>query len=417
MKRSKFLSILSLLFALMLIAAACADDDDGDNGANGDTGDDPSAVCDEDEFGCVEVAEGDPIVLGSLLVISGENASLGQDSQNGAVLAASLRDPANEVAGHPLEWDHQDDLCAAEGGQTGAQALAANDQVVAVIGTSCSSAGEPAAQILSESGIVIISPSNTAPSLTAPETHQPFYLRTAHNDEIQGAAMADFASSELEAQSAATIHDGSPYAEGLANVFAEQFQGEITAQEAVQVGDRDMRPVLTSIAANTPDLIYYPVFVAEGGAITSQAREITELSETDLAGADGMLTDDWISAAGARNAEGVYLSGPDLEFSGGFYEDEFLPAYEEEFGPTTSVFHAHSFDATNMVLDAIESVAIEDGGTTFIPRTGLKDALFATSGYSGIIGELTCSETGDCNQEASISVSVVEGGSFSRIWP
>ena len=417
MKRSKFLSILSLLFALMLIAAACADDDDGGNGTNGEGGDDPTAVCDEDEFGCVEVAEGDPIVLGSLLVISGENASLGQDSQNGAVLAASLRDPANEVAGHPIEWDHQDDLCAAEGGQTGAQALAANEQVVAVIGTSCSSAGEPAAQILSESGIVIISPSNTAPSLTAPETHQPFYLRTAHNDEIQGAAMADFASSELEAQSAATIHDGSPYAEGLANVFAEQFQGEITAQEAVQVGDRDMRPVLTSIAANTPDLIYYPVFVAEGGAITSQAREITELSDTDLAGADGMLTDDWISAAGARNAEGVYLSGPDLEFSGGFYEEEFLPAYEEEFGPTTSVFHAHSFDATNMVLDAIESVAIEDGGTTYIPRTGLKDALFATSGYSGIIGELTCSETGDCNQEASISVSVVENGEFSRIWP
>jgi len=416
MKRSKFLSILSLLFALLLVAAACADDGDGDETENGDNGEAGAAeMCEADEFGCVEVAEGDPITIGTLLVISGENASLGQDSQNGIVIAANMRD--NEVAGHPIEFDHQDDLCAAEGGQSGSQALAANESVVGVIGTSCSSSGEPAAQILSESGIVIISPSNTAPSLTDPATHQPFYLRTAHNDEIQGAAMADFASSELQAETAATIHDGSPYAEGLANVFAEEFQGEVTAQEAVQVGDRDMRPVLTSIAANTPDLIYYPVFVAEGGSITSQAREISELNDTDLAGADGMLTADWIAAAGEPNAEGVYLSGPDLEFSGSFYEEDFLPAYEAEFGEPTSVFHAHAFDATNILLDGIEAVAMTEDGTTFIPRTALKDAMFATSGYEGIIGALTCDETGDCNPEASISVSVVENGDFSRIWP
>jgi branched-chain amino acid transport system substrate-binding protein len=418
MKRSKLLSILSLIFALMLVAAACADDDDGEGGGNGDGGGDPTAVCDEDEFGCVEVAEGDPITLGTLLVISGENASLGQDSQNGVEIAADMRD--REVAGHPIEFDHQDDLCAAEGGQTGGQALASNEQVVAVIGTSCSSAAEPASQILSEAGIVLISPSNTAPNLTDPATHQPFYLRTAHNDEIQGAAMADFVTSELQAQSAATIHDGSPYAEGLANVFAEEFEaagGTVTAQEAVNVGDRDMRPVLTSIAADAPDFLYYPVFVAEGGLITSQAREIGELDNSDLGGADGMLTADWISAAGEANAEGVYLSGPDLEFSGSFYQDEFIPAYEEQFGETTSVFHAHAFDATNMVLDAIEAVAVEDGGTTYIPRTALKDELFSTSGYSGIIGELTCDENGDCNPGASISVSIVENGDFSRIWP
>jgi len=417
MKKSEFLLTASLLLALSLLAAACASDDNGDAAGGGD-GDDPTAVCDEDEFGCVEIEEGEPITLGTLLAISGENASLGQDSQNGVVVAMNMGD--NQVAGHPIEFDHQDDLCAAEGGQTGAQALAAEESVVAVIGTTCSSAGEPASQILSEAGIVLISPSNTAPSLTDPATHQPFYLRTAHNDKIQGAAMADFAISELRARTAATIHDGSPYAEGLANVFAEQFQeagGEITAQEAVQVGDRDMRPVLTSIGADAPNLLYYPVFVGEGGSITSQAREVTELGETDLAGADGMLSNDWIQAAGEQNAEGVFLSGPDLQFSGNFYEDEFLPAYEEEFGDTTSVFHAHAFDATNMVLDAIEAVAIKDGGATFIPRTALKDELFATSGYEGIIGELTCDENGDCNPEAAISVSVVENGDFERIWP
>lgn len=412
MKKYKWLHILALLAALVLVAAACAEDDDGD----GTAGDDPTEACDADEFGCVEIAEGDPIVLGTLLVTSGENASLGLDSQHGVEIAIDQRD--GELLGHPIERDDQDDQCAPEGGQAGGQALASNDQVVAVIGTSCSSAGVPAAEILSEKGIVLISPSNTAPDLTDPATHQPFYLRTAHNDKIQGEAMAQFASEELQVTTAATIHDGSVYAEGLANAFAESFTaagGEVVAEEAVSVGDRDMKPVLNSVATQTPELVYYPVFIPEGAAITQQAREVDELSDTDLAGADGMFSPDFIEAAGDAS-EGMYLSGPDLEFEGGEY-DEFLSAYEEKFGETTSVFHAHSYDATNMVLDAIKAVAIEDDGGLVIPRTALKDELFSTSGYEGLLGTLTCNETGDCNPDATISVSQVTNGEFKRIWP
>lgn len=423
MRRSKWFTLLAMLFALSLITAACADD----NGAtgNGDTGD-AQATCDADEFGCVEIPEGSPLTIGTLLVITGENASLGLDSQHGVELAAdyyadqSFDGASSEVAGHPVEFDHQDDGCAPEGGTTGARALASNESVAAVIGTSCSSAGEPAAQILSEAGVVIMSPSNTAPSLTDPATHEPFYLRTAHNDKIQGAAMAQYVGEELGHATAATIHDGSPYAEQLQQVFADTFTseygGEVTIQEAVQVGQRDMTPVLTSIASEAPDFLYFPVFVAEGGLITAAARETAGLEDTDLGGADGMLTPDWIDAAGAENAEGAYLSGPDLAFSGDFYEAEFIPAYEEAYGETTSVFHAHSFDATMMVLTAIEEVAMQEGGTTFISRTALQEALFGMS-HDGITGALECDENGDCNQDATISVSIVEDGDFSRIWP
>jgi branched-chain amino acid transport system substrate-binding protein len=415
MKKSKWLHILALLSAVILVGAACAEDDGGDGG-DGDGAAGAQETCDQDEFGCVEIAEGDPLVIGTLLVTSGENASLGLDSQHGVEIAIDQR--GGELMGHPIEREDQDDGCAAEGGQAGGQALASNDQIVAVIGTSCSSAAVPASEILSEQGIILISPSNTAPDLTDPATHQEFYLRTAHNDLIQGQAMAQFASEELQVTKAATIHDGSVYAEGLANAFSDAFQeggGEVVAEEAVSVGDRDMRPVLTTIAPQAPELLYYPVFIPEGAAITQQAAEVSGLSETDLAGADGMFSPDFLEAAG-ESAEGMYLSGPDLELKGGEYE-QFLADYEEAFGETTSVFHAHAYDATNMVLDAIEAVAIEEDGSLFVPRTALKDELFSTSGYEGLLGTLTCNETGDCNPDATISVSQVEGGDFKRIWP
>ena len=68
----------------------------------------------------------------------------------------------------------------------------------------------------------------------------------------------------------------------------------------------------------------------------------------------------------------MYLSGPDLDFAGDFYADEFLPAYTEVSGEDApiSVFHAHAFDAYNMLADAIEAVAFDEDGTTVHPAHG-----------------------------------------------
>jgi branched-chain amino acid transport system substrate-binding protein len=382
-------------------------------------GEDPTAACDADEFGCVEIPEGDPMVMGTIFVISGANEALGTDSQYGVEVAQQMRP---EIAGHEVEINGQDGLCSADGGTAAARALVSEPAIVGIIGTSCSGAGVPAAEITSAEGIMMISPSNTAPSLTDPATHQPFYARTAHNDKIQGAAMAQFVCEELGLTTAATIDDGSPYADQLAAVFAENFPtecgGTITAEEAVTVGQTDFSGTLGNIAADSPEFLYFPIFVAEGALITQQARTTAGLEDTILGGADGILTPDWIAAAGDAS-EGAYLSGPDLNFSGDFYESEFLPAYSDVSGldAPISVFHAHAFDAYNMLADAIEAVAITgDDGTTYIPRTALRDAVMSTSDFAGITGSLTCDENGDC-ANAKISVSKVEDGKFVRVWP
>jgi branched-chain amino acid transport system substrate-binding protein len=95
-----------------------------------------------------------------------------------------------------------------------------------------------------------------------------------------------------------------------------------------------------------------------------------------------------------------------------------VPEYRTVSGEDApiSVFHAHAFDAVNMLLDAVEEVAIDEGGTLFIPRTALKDAIFATSGFEGITGTLTCDENGDC-ADAKISVSQLQDGEYVRLWP
>ncbi len=427
----KYMRWSAVLVGLMLVLAACqtgtGDATDAPPGTDdGAGGGDPSEVCDSDEFGCVEVADGESILIGTALSISGDTAALGLDSQYGAQVAADEKSADGGLLGRDIEFVHEDAGCGdAATGQTAAQALVANEQLVAVIGTTCSRTAVPAAPVLAQQGIVLISSSNTSPTLTDPDHEEyagEFFFRTAHNDLNQGAAMATYACEQGFA-TAATIHDGSTYADNLRLVFQDEFasqcDGETVSENAVEVGEDQFSDVLGPIADAAPDLLYYPIFHPEGTFITQQARQLPELDGTQLAASDGLLgLQDLIDQAGDA-AEDMVLSGPAC--AGDQYENEFLPAYQALSGEEAvlSVFHCHAYDAMNIVMNAIEAVAVEgDDGTLYIPKGALKDEIAATSGFEGLTGTLTCGDPdpGDC-ADPNIRVSQIQGGAFVVIWP
>jgi branched-chain amino acid transport system substrate-binding protein len=374
--------------------------------------------CPDTEFGCVAVLPGEPIEIGTLLSITGPSAGLGEDARNGARLAADSLKPPGKILGHPIKWVDKDDRCTVKA-RYRAHDLSLDRDTAAVIGTTCSitSLGR-SDTILTELGIVLISPSNTEPALTDPATHAPFYLRTAHNDTLQGAAVANFTFKEAGWRTASTIHDGSPYSDGLQKAFADTFTslgGTIAKQEAVQVGATNVTPLLSDMAADDLDGLYFPVFAAEGALISGQARSIPGFRSTELAGSDALLTPEFIEAAGKRNTEGIYISGPDFTpfQEAHSYRAEFLPAYEREFGEEPRSAHAaYGFDAATLLFKAIEGAAIQSpGGGLLIPRTGLRDQLLATN-VLGISGNIACNQYGDCQPQANFAIFRVHDGEF-----
>ncbi len=400
MRQERLFVRLGVTLAIAVLVAACtttSEETTSETGAESAAAGDESVYTCDDPLGCTDVAPGDPVRIGSLFVLSGPNESLGVDSRNGVEIAI---DDFGTIAGHAVELAPEDSQCSAEGGQAAASKLAADETIAGVIGTSCSSAAEPAIPIISEAGLVMISPSNTAPPLTAADRPAKYagYLRTAHNDRFQGRVAAEFAFNELGVKKAATIHDGSPYAEQLQQVFADVFGelgGEITSQQAINIGDTDMRPVLTTIAADSPEIIYYPIFVAEGGFVTTQAREVSGLEDTVLMGADGLFSPDFVKAAGSA-ALNMYLTGP---FVSGAAYDAFLAKHQEKYGSgPPSGFHAHAYDATTILLTGIAAVVQDDpDGTLHIPHQAMRDAVFSTAGYKGLTGTLTCQGPGSDN--------------------
>jgi branched-chain amino acid transport system substrate-binding protein len=386
----KTFAVLTILLVLATVLSACA--------IGG------GAEC-EDEFGCVEVAADEPIRIAYSFVLSGPDASLGEDTKRGVEMAAEEvqfeGQDAGMIMGHSIEVVGEDSLCTPEGGQTAAQKLAADPKLAGVVGTNCSSAARAAIPVICGANIPMVSPSNTAIDLTLPDRGADYhcYLRTAHSDAIQGAAAAQFAKDYLGVTKAATVHDGSLYADQLQQQFAETFTelgGTITAQEAIQPTDTEMGSMLTRVAATEPELIYYPIFIAAGGHITAQARETPGLEGVHLMGADGMFSPDFWEAAGEA-AIGMYHSSPDFSLFGDKYP-AFLERHEAKYGEKTlAPFHAHAYDAAMLIMGAINETVIDaGGGKLLIPRKAMRDALYATSGYEGLTGNLSCSESGDC---------------------
>jgi len=351
-----------------------------------------------DDLGCVTIGPGEPILIAYLFVLSGPDASLGIDSQRGVELAAADK---GEILGHPIELDGRDAQCSTGGGQAAAVKLASDPRLVAAIGTSCSSEARAAIPVMCRAGIPLVSPSNTAPQLTAPDRPPEYYcyLRTAHNDQVQGKAAAVFAREQLKVTRAATIYDNSIYSRALQQIFVDEFVklgGAITAQQAVQETQTDMKPVLAGIAQSSPELLYYPLFTTAGAAVTRQARQVPGLEQLRLMGADGLFSPDFLKAAG-EPAVHMFFTSADRSGYGDRYQ-EFVKKYQDRYGELpVAPYHAHAYDAATMIFAAVEKIAVQEpDGTLHIPRRALIQTLFATRGFPGLTGQLTCNEFGDC---------------------
>ena len=313
-------------------------------------------------------------------------------------------------------------MCSNDGGQAAAQAIVADEDVVGVVGTSCSGAAVAAAPLITGADMVLISGGNTSPHLTSDmlgtvgKDRSVGYYRTAHNDRVQGAAVAKFVFSELGISTAAAIHDGDPYTEGLAQAFKDFFEAEggtVTRYSAVNKDDTDMVPVLTEVAAGSPGLLFFPIFQPAGDFIADQAPSVAGLEDTVLMAADGLLNTNFLSLPQTR---GMYFSGPDQRFgenvnqSTGKSAVDFLATYEAAYGEKPAApFWAHGYDATTLLLDAIAAASWVEDGNLMIDRQGIRDHLDSVQGYQGLIGTINCDEYGDCGA-AKVTVIQNIGG-------
>ena len=397
----------------------------GEKPSTVDSAEEIDAVCAEDPHGCVRYQHNQPIDIGALLWLSEESATAGTgvDSQRGVELAIDYLDGEFDgspglALGHDVELNLADDGCDPAQGRRGARKLIGKEGLLAVVGTTCSSSAiDAAAKVLSDQGIVLISPTNTAPELTSREGHQPFYARTAPNDLIQGAVVGDFAVKRAPGGMAWVLSDGSAYSESLADTFATRFGDSGGSVERVRLRPTESSAGVSgalSAVQGTPDIVYLPL----NGDLCGEAISAIGTSSGLVLTSDGCFNSEVLQAAESAGLR-LNASGPDVRdlASNRFYGEELLPAYRETFGGSpTAIFHAHAFGAANLIFDALRRSALQAAdGSLAVPRTAFRTALFQTQTYDGFSGTLSCNDLGDCQVASLISIYAspnwpVEGG-------
>lgn len=364
-------------------------------------------------------APGEPLKIGYLLW---ETNPLGIDTIRGIEIAIS--DFGGELFGHPIEITGFDSECNQLAAQRGAQILVRDDTVIGILGTTCSGGALRAAPIVSDGNRVLISPSNSSPELTAPDSRSAGYFRTAPNDIFQVKAAAQYAFNELGTRRLATVFAANDKFQMLqSNTLCEVFTelgGECVLERTMEAGSTYMAPIINSLVEVTPDAIYFMGWVYEvSAAFLSEARTTPALENAAFFVWEGNMNPDFLHQAG-DNALGVYVSmtSYDIDQETDIYRtflDTYRSNYDEE--PIT-IYHPYAYDAATLLLKAIAQVAVQgEDGSLMIDPLAVRDALYILDEYLGLTGLISCSPFGDCASSTEGKVYEFTSGDPSTFHP
>jgi len=373
-----------------------------------DTGVPAECADNPDESVCAVFAPGETVKIGYAGPMTGDYSAFGIDISNGATIAF---DNAEPIDGFDFELVIEDTQGSGEGGASVANKFASNPDIVAIAGHTFSGSTEAAIPIYNDARIPMLSPSATKETLT--EGDQDVFNRIPFTDAIQGANAAAYLYNVLGVTTLAVIHDGDAYGQGLAETVAAQFEalgGTVVASEAITPGETDYSPVLTAIAAFSPEAIFYGGYYSEAAVIASN-MDVAGLGDAILFSDDGSYGETFIDLAGAA-AEGVY-AGASAEPDPTPEREAFDAAYLAKFGEAPGVlstFTWHGYDIGAALIYAVGEVAIlGDDGNLYVPREAMVEAVRGLTDFPGLTGPITCNATGECNTKGPTFFVVQDG--------
>ena len=390
--------VLALLMVVGLTLAACGGNTTTTTAAGSDTTGGSTDTT---------MAPGESVTLkiGGAGPFTGDLAKIGTDALQAIQMAVEDFNASGAMPGVTFTVEVGDDGADPAKAATIAEKFASDESVVGVVGPMTSGAVQAALPILNDANLAQITQSATAVNLST--LGFSVFHRICPSDAVQGPSIAKFMIDDLGAQSVFIIDDGEAYAKGLADQVETALKaGNVTVKRAqISGADKDFATVLTQVKDMNPSLLFTPLpSPPQAAAIAKQMKSMG--FQIQMMGADGTHDPELITAAGGAT-EGMYSTVlgplPETLDSAKPFLDKYVAKYQ-----VTSAFTAQSYEATNVLLEAMKSVGVVDGK---VDRAAVNDALSA-SNYNGILGfPIAFTPEGDL-VGGGITVLQVKGSDF-----
>ena len=346
--------------------------------------------------------DGEPLRLGVAGPMTGDQAKMGGDLQNGVQLCIDAWNEKGGVLGRKIELLVGDDQHDPKQAVSVANKFIA-DGAVGVVGHFNSSCSIPAATVYADNGVVMVTPASTNPQLTDQGLDGIF--RVCGRDDQQGKVAAEHAHAMGPAK-VAVLHDKTTYGQGLADEFKKQYEElagkPVDAYDAIVQGSQDFSAVLTKLKTLAPEVIFFGGIYTEGGLIVRQARDLG--IEAKFFSGDGVIDPEFIRIAGAEAAEGTLLTfTPDQTKIP--EAQEIIQKYEARFGEV-GPYSIYSYTACQILLEGIQKAGTTDGAKVSEAIRGME--------HDSPLGKLSFDAKGDITDSPYV-VWETKGGEFVQL--
>ncbi len=352
---------------------------------------------------------------------------------NGIRLA--LEEVGGKIGGFELVYEDMDDATATAGSwdsdkeRGNAQQAISDQDVMVYIGTYNSGAAKISMGILNGASILMISPANTAPGLTIPNTgeknepgcYRPSgkitYVRVVPTDNIQGPVGAGWTKRILakldRPKSVYVLNDNELYGKGVADQYVKECEDlkiKVLGSESIDVKAQEFKALMLKIKEKNPGLVYF------GGTTQTKAGQLAK--DMVAAGLDAplMVPDGCYEQAFIESAGAAVLNDRCYITFGGLPVSELLKTpqgktfaqnYEKKFGKMPEeAYAAYGYECAKVAIEAIKRAGVKNREAIVWHGIRLKDF------DGGALGKWSFDENGDTTMQ-TMSGNVVKYGKFA----
>ncbi|CAB3669004.1 MULTISPECIES: branched-chain amino acid ABC transporter substrate-binding protein [Achromobacter] len=331
-------------------------------------------------------AHAQTIKIGVVGPTTGAVTQYGDMVREGVDTAIERINAAGGVNGKKLEAVVIDDGCEPKQGPVAANRVV-NSKIGFVVGHVCSGATIAAADIYNNEGVVMVTPSATAPAVTDGKNYE-FIFRTIGRDDQQGPAAAKFVLEKIKPKKAAVLHDKQSYGQGIATAVKNDLEKggvPVAIFEGINAGDSDYSAVITKLKSQGVDFVYYGGYHPEMGLLLRQAAE--QGVKAKWMGPEGAGNPD-INAIAGDSVEGMLLTLP-ADFTQNAANADIVKSFEAKKRNAGGAFQMTAYTATQVIADGIKGAGSDD-------PTKVAKYLHANS-FDTPIGKVSWNKQGDLN--------------------
>ncbi len=334
-------------------------------------------------FGMASSAYAD-IVIGVIAPLTGPVAAFGDQVKKGTETAVEVINQNGGVLGEKLVLKFADDAGEPKQGVSAANQIV-GDGISYVVGPVTTGVAIPVSDVLSENGVIMVTPTATGPDLTARGLAN--VLRTCGRDDQQAEVMANYVLNNLKDKKVAIVHDKAAYGKGLADSFKDALnKGGVTEvhYDSVTPGDKDYSALVTKLKAADANVVYIGGYHAEGGLLSRQLKDAGV--DVIMLGGEGLSnTEYW--AIGGDSAQGtIFTNAADAMKN---EDSKAAAAALEAKGIPPEAFTMNAYAAIEVIADGIKRAGSADDSAA------VAEALKDGKPIKTAIGGLTYGENGD----------------------